>query len=54
MDLPLTQVKPREIELFVDNLKRLLIKWEKNDNFSQPNHSKALAKIGFFFQIQSV
>ena len=54
MDLGLTQVKPREIGVFVDNLKRLLIKWEKNDNFSQPNHSKALAKMGFFFQIQSV
>ncbi|SDQ80872.1 hypothetical protein SAMN05216294_2683 [Flagellimonas zhangzhouensis] len=33
MDSPVTQVKPREIELFVDNLKRLLIKWEKNDKF---------------------
>ena len=26
MDLPLTQVKQREIGVFVDNLKRLLIK----------------------------
>jgi hypothetical protein len=51
MDLGLTQVKPREIGVFVDNLKRLLIKWEKNDNFSQPNHSKALAKMRLFFQI---
>jgi hypothetical protein len=51
MDLPLTQVKQREIGVFVDNLKRLLIKSEKNDNFSQPNHSKALAKMYLFFQI---
>ncbi len=51
MDLPLTQVKPREIGVFVDNLKRLLIKSEKNDNFSQPNHSKALAKVCLIFKI---
>ncbi len=51
MDLPLTQVKPREIGDFVDNLKRLLIKSEKNDKFSQPNHSKALAKVRLIFQI---
>ena len=54
MDLGLTQVKPREIGVFVDNLKRLLIKWEKNDNFSQPNHSKALAKMCLFFQIEPI
>lgn len=51
MDLRLTQVKPREIGFFVDNLKRLLIKWEKNDKFSQPNHSKGLAQVGVIFQI---
>ncbi|AEM71958.1 hypothetical protein Murru_2936 [Allomuricauda ruestringensis DSM 13258] len=51
MDLPVTQVKPREIGVFVDNLKRLLIKSEKNDNFSQPNRSKALAKMCFFIKI---
>ena len=51
MDLRPTQAKPREIGVFVDNLKRLLIKSEKNDKFSQPNHSKALAKMSLFFQI---
>jgi hypothetical protein len=34
MDLRPTQAKPREIGVFVDNLKRLLIKSEKNDKFS--------------------
>ncbi len=33
MDSPVTQVKPNEIGFFVDNLKRLLIKSEKNDSF---------------------
>ncbi len=36
MDLGLTQVKPREIGVFVDNLKRLLIKWEKTTTFPSP------------------
>ena len=54
MDLLLTQVKPREIGVFVNNLKRLLIKSEKNDMFSQPNHSKGLAKVGIFIQIKAI
>jgi hypothetical protein len=33
MDLLLTQVKPREIGVFVNNLKRLLIKSEKTTTF---------------------
>ncbi len=51
MDSPVTQVKPREIGFFVDNLKRLLIKSEKNDIFLQPTHSKALEKMGIIFKI---
>lgn len=51
MDLPLTQVKPREIGVFVNNLKRLLIKWKKNRSICQPSNSKGLAKIGLLIQV---
>lgn len=51
MDLPLTQVKPREIGLFVNNLKRLLIKSKKNRAICKPSHSKGLAKMGSFIKI---
>ncbi len=54
MDLPQTQVKPREIGLFVNNLKRLLIKSKKNEGFCEPSVNKGLAKVGVFIQIKPI
>lgn len=51
MDLLLTQVKPREIGLFVNNLKRLLIKSKKKSTNCKPSHSKGLAKACSFIKI---
>lgn len=51
MDLLLTQVKPREIGLFVNNLKGLLIKSKKNGVICKPSDSKGLAKISSFIKI---
>ncbi len=51
MDLPQTQVKPREIGFFVDNLKRLLIKSNQKWDFCEPSVNKGLAKMGVFIKI---
>ncbi len=51
MDLPLTQVKPREIGVFVNNLKRLLIKWKENGLICQPSNGRGLEKMCVFFKI---
>lgn len=54
MDLPQTQVKPREIRLFVNNLKRLLIKSKKNRGFCEPSVNKGLAKMSIFVQVKPI
>lgn len=54
MDLPQTQVKPREIGFFVDNLERLLIKWKYFGKISEPSGSKGLANMGGFIKIYAI
>ena len=48
MDLPVKQVKSREIAVFVDNFKRLLIKPAVFAVFCKPSDTATLANFGVF------
>jgi hypothetical protein len=49
-DLAVTQVKPGEIGLFVDNFRALLIKPPKSHMLCEPLFGGALEKTGIIFQ----
>ncbi len=48
MDLPSKQVKPREIGIFVDNFKRLLIKPPFLSAFCEASNTATLEDTGIF------
>mgnify|MGYP001791227869 CR=1 FL=1 len=54
MDLQFTQVNSREFKVFVDNLKRLLIKSYEKYAFSQASNDVALAHFCIFSQLLSM
>ena len=54
MDLPLKQVKPREIAVFVDNFRRLLIKPALFNVFCEPSDSATSANLGIFRELEPI